>query len=159
MSDAFYSAPSYMSGGYIVYGERRRQRGAGIMGSFRKYMAPIGRQAFKGIKQVARSKTMRRIGKAAAAKGAEVLTGVAVDALTGQNVGESFKNRTRDVALRTLTGEEQQQRRQPQGRKRHIQKLKQTPNTSNLITSTARAPPWKKRRIISRAALNRNSLF
>jgi hypothetical protein len=134
------------------------------MGSFRKYMAPIGRQAFKGIKQVARSKTMRRIGKAAAAKGAEVLTGVAVDALTGQNVGESFKNRTRDVALRTLTGEEEQQqqqqrRRQPQGRKRHIQKLKQTTNTANHITSTARTPSRKKRRIISRAALNRNSLF
>ena len=105
MNANFYTAPTNMSGGYTVYGGYRRQRGAGIFGSFRKYMAPIGRQAFSGLKSIARNKTVQDIAKKAAAKGAEVLTGVAVDALQGRNIGESLRERGREVALRTLTGE------------------------------------------------------
>lgn len=112
----FYAAPSNQSGGFIVYQGARRQRGAGSFGSFRRFMAPVGRQALQGIKTVgrqavqgiktvARNKTVQNIAKQAAAKGAEIATGVAVDALQGRNIGEALKERSRDVALRTLTGQ------------------------------------------------------
>ena len=106
MSANFYAAPSVMSGaGFTVYGGYRRQRGAGIFGSFRKYMAPIGRQALSGMKTVAANKSVQNMAKQAAAKGAEVLTGVAIDAIHGRNVGDSFQQRGREVALRALMAE------------------------------------------------------
>ena len=104
MSANFYSIPSNQVGGYIVYGSQRRQRGAGVFGSFRKFMAPIGRQALAGVKSIAKNKTVQDIAKKAAAKSAEVLTGVAVDALQGHNVHESLKERSRIAALEALTG-------------------------------------------------------
>ena len=186
MNTNFYAAPSHMTGGtFTVYGGYRRQRGAGILGSFRQYMAPIGRQALSGIKQIARNKTVQNIAKQAAAKGAEVLAGVAVDALQGRNIGDSLKQRSRDVALRTLVGEpmptaipdkptvssvtrnnrkrkaKSNSKRKPPPpppppRKRQVKQLKQRKRQAVRI----KAPIAKKRRrTLSRAALNREDLF
>ena len=166
----FYTAPSSMAGGFTVYGGYRRQRGAGVLGSFRKFMAPVGRQALSGIKSFARNKTVQQIAKQAAAKGAEVLTGVAVDALQGRNIGESLKERSRDAALRTLTGAPAAPAPAPapaaaaaapsRGRKKmHGKRLKQKKRLpSSKVLS--QAPARKKRRCTaSRAALNRRDLF
>ena len=158
MASNFYAAPSYMTGGYAVYGGYRRQRGAGILGSFRNFMAPIGRQALQGIKSIARNKTVRDIAKQAAAKGAEVLTGVAVDALQGRNIGESFRERGREAALRTLTG--QSGPTPGQKKRKKSKKLKQKKRMLPA-KSLLQGPPAKKRRHnkLSRAALNRKKLF
>ena len=176
MSVNFYTAPSNMTGGMIVYGGYRRQRGAGAFGSFRKYMAPIGRQALQGLKSIAKNKTVRSIAKTAAQKGAEVLTGVAVDALQGRDVGEAFKERAREVALRSLTGEptdvvpvinKRKRRRRLQQTSNQI-KRKQVKQVKNLkqrkrrpsAKIVLRGPPSKRRRrALSRAALNRRDLF
>ena len=168
MNHNFYSAPSSMSGGYIVYGGYRRQRGAGFRASFRNFMAPIktqaasfakqaGKQAVRGIKALARNETVRNIAKTAATKGAEVLTGVAVDALHGRDAGESFRERSRQAALDVLTGKEEPTQTNRRTQKR---KLTRTPSTSVAVlkqsqasvtpsakTSFVRAPRKKKRRL------------
>ncbi len=163
MSSNFYSAPSYMTGGFTIYGGYRRQRGAGIFGSFRKIMAPIGRQAISGLKKVAQNKTVQDIAKKAAAKGAEVLTGVAVDALQGRNIGESFKERGRDVALRTLTGQApaptsvapSRKRKRSKSVRKKLKQRKRLPPARELLK-----PPAKRRRhSVSRAKANRKNLF
>ena len=170
MTTAFYSAPSHMSGGYIVYGGYRRQRGAGVFGSFRKFMAPIGRQALSGIKKIASNKTVQGIAKKAAEKGAEILTGVAVDALQGRDIGQSFKERGRETALRALTGapapqasNNQVRKRKRRGRSKSVKKLKQKKRKRvSSVKLLAKGPPVKKRRratTLSRAALNRKQLF
>lgn len=157
MNNAFYAAPSSMSGGYTVYGGYRRQRGAGIFSSFRKYMAPIGRQAISGLKTIARNKAVQEIAKKAATKGAEVLTGVAVDALQGRNVGEAFKERARNATLEALGATSPEQYAKPTPRKQTRRKFKQK---KRLPPAKAIAqPPTKKRRKQSRAALNRKNLF
>lgn len=173
MTANFYAAPSHMAGGFIVYGGYRRQRGAGVFGSFRKFMAPIGRQALSGVKAIARNKTVQDIAKKAAQKGAEVLTGVAVDALQGRDIGQSFKERSRNAALTALTGEpvtttgpakraasssihRQSRKRKAQSAK----KLKQKKNRILPAKVLLKEPPAKRRRIaLSRAALNRKQLF
>jgi uncharacterized protein YbjQ (UPF0145 family) len=73
-----------------------------MFGSFRKMMAPIGRQALTGLKSLARNKTVQRMAKQAAEKSAEVLVGVAADAIQGRNAGESFKERAQNAALEAL---------------------------------------------------------
>ena len=172
MATSFYSAPSHMAGGYIVNSGYRRQRGAGVFASMRKYMAPIGRQALSGIKSIARNKTVQGIAKKAAAKGAEVLTGVAVDALQERDIGQSFKERGRDVALRTLTGEpantpaneassgsRKRKARSKSVRKTPAKKLKQNKKRMPPAKIALKEPPRKKKRVLSRAALNRGRLF
>ena len=154
MNSAFYTAPSYMSGGYTVYGGSRRQRGGGMFGSFRKMMAPIGRQALTGLKSLARNKTVQRMAKQAAEKSAEVLVGVAADAIQGRNAGESFKERAQNAALEAL-GVTHSENQVP--RKRRVRKLKQKKRTARKAIVE---PPAKKRRqAYSRAALNRKHLF
>ena len=164
MSANFYSIPSNQVGGFIVYGNHRRQRGAGAFGSFRKFMAPIGRQALSGIKSIAKNKTVQNIAKKAAAKGAEVLTGVAVDALHGRNVHESLKERSRNAALEALTGESAQSnppitkkrkragssiKSTPSGKKRKRTKsLKQKKRKASL--QALKAPVAKRRRRIKK---------
>ena len=151
MSYTFYSAPSRMTGGYTVYGGYRRQRGGGMFGSFRKMIAPIGRQALSGLKSLAKNKTVQKIAKKAAEKSAEVLTGVAVDALQGNNVGDSFKERARTAALESMGVIKTP-------RKRKVRKLKQRKRSAS--TKVITHPPTKKRRRNhSRAALNRKDLF
>lgn len=150
MSNSFYSAPSAMSGGFTVYGGYRRQRGGGIFGSFRKMMAPVGKQAWSAMKKVASNKTVQSIARKAAEKGAEVVAGVAVDALQGRNIGESIKERARDAALQSLGVPPSNA--VPQ--KRFKQKKRLAP-AKNIFE-----PPAKKqRRTISQAALNRKNLF
>ena len=99
----FYAAPSNQSGGYIVYKGARRQRGAGAFGTFRDYMAPVGRQALQGMRSVT-SKLAHDVAKQAAARGAEVAAGVAWDTIRGRNVGDSLKARGKQAALKTLAG-------------------------------------------------------
>ena len=152
MAHNFYTAPSYMTGGYAVYGGSRRQRGGGIFASFRNALAPFGRQALAGIKSMAKNKTVRRIARQAAEKSAEVLAGVAVDALQGRNVGESFKERSRDAALQSLGVAPAA----PAGQRKRKRKLKQK---KRLPTATAQPPAKKRRHIVSRATLNRKNLF
>ena len=157
MTSDFYVAPSYMTGGYTVYGGYRRQRGAGIFGSFRKMMAPVGKQAWSGIKKVAKNKTVQKIAKQAAKKSAEVLTAVAVDALQGRDIGESLKERARNATLESLGA------MPPPPRKRAVRNLKQKKRLPPAKTFVQ--PPAKKRRnrrplrTHSRAALNRKNLF
>ena len=92
-----------MSGGYTVYGGYRRQRGGKLFGSFRNVMAPVGKQIALGAKQaargaaqaakavvrgakgVARNKTVQKIAKNVAEKGAEVAASVAIGALQGRD--------------------------------------------------------------------------
>jgi hypothetical protein len=125
-----------------------------MFGSFRKMMAPIGRQALTGLKSLARNKTVQRIAKQAAEKSAEVLAGVAVDAIQGRNAGESFKERAQNAALEAL-GVTHSENQVP--RKRRVRKLKQRKRTARKAIVE---PPAKKRRqAYSRAALNRKHLF
>ena len=96
MSVDFYSQPSFASGRtYRFYNSSRPQNGPGILSSIASFLAPIGKMAIRGL--------TGNIGRKVASKGAEVLTGVAVDALRGQHVGESLKRRARNAALDALT--------------------------------------------------------
>ena len=106
MAANFYASPSSMTGGFNfpVYSGKRRQRGGKLFGSFRNFMAPIGKQLLQGVKTVARNQTVQNVAKNLAKRGTEVLASVAVDALHGRNVGEAFKERTREAALSALTG-------------------------------------------------------
>ena len=166
---SFYSAPSNMAGGYIIYGgyRRQRQQGAGMFGSFRKYMVPVGRNLLSGaktagrhlvsgVKAAARNKTVRKIAKKAAKTGAEVLTGATVDALQGRNVGESLKRRAQEALLNEIGGG-------PPPAKKAKKKLKQRKRRlPQSFTSQSQGPPAAKKRrqrLISRAALNRRELF
>lgn len=160
-----------MSGGYAVYGGYRRQRGGKLFGSFRKMMAPIGRQALSGLKSVARNKTVRSIAKQAAQKGAEVLSGVAMDAMQGRNIGEAFRERGREVAMRTITGEpstpaaatSHKRKRKIMNRPKKLKQRKKLAPAKKLSKRPAkklsRQPAKKRRRKLSRAALNRELLF
>ena len=174
MDSNFYSSPSNMAGGYVVYSGYRRQRGAGVFGSIRRYMAPIGKQAWsglktagthaaRGVKRLAKTKLVQDIAKKAAETGAEVLSGVAVDALQGRNVGESIKSRGRDVLLNKLTGGPAPPPPPPQAAKSRKWKKKLKQKKRSAASSTnflQQAPPAKKRRrVLSRAALNRKQLF
>ena len=171
MSVNFYSVPTNQLGGYIVYGGYRRQRGAGAFGSFRKFMAPIGRQALQGMKSLARNKTVRNIAKQAATKGAEILTTAAVDALQGRNLGEALRERGREVALRTITGEpvvapptaprKRKHASRSTSRKRKAATINNFKQTKRLASAHVlqKAPVAKKRRKGSRAELRRKELF
>jgi flavin-dependent dehydrogenase len=112
-------------------------------------LAPIGRQALQGMKSIASNKTVRHLAKEAAKRGTEVLAGVAVDALQGRNVGEALKERSREMALRAITGE---------GNKQVKKRKKQFKQSRKRPTKSHSQPPNKRRRL-SRAALNRKSLF
>lgn len=160
MSVEFYARPTFMSGGnYQVYAGGPFQRGGGILSSMRSYLAPIGSKALQGIKAMARNKTVQSIAKKAAERGAEVLTGVAVDALQGRDIGNSLKERSRQMALNTLTGNSSNASPQPRRRKKLKQKKsrKRLPSTKRI----ASAPLAKKNRTksLSRASLNRSELF
>ena len=150
----FYSAPSNMAGGYTVYGGYRRQRGGGIFASIRNAMAPIGRVALTAMKSLAKNKTAQKIAKQAAKKGAEVLTGVAVDTIQGRDVGESFKERSREAALQTLAGAPSDASTKPK-RKRKLKQKKRSAPAKNITQPAAK----KRRQSLSRAALNRKNLF
>lgn len=164
MAASFYSAPSIMSGGFTVYGGYRRQRGGGLFGSFRKFMAPMGRQALSGIKSLARNKTVRDLAKKAAEKSAEVLAGVAVDALQGRNIGEAIKERGRQAALNTIMGGPEtsnppRKRKAAKSKGKRGQKLKQRKRLGSAKVVLQGPPRKKRRRALSQAASNRNSLF
>ena len=80
MTVDFYSQPTFASRGkYRVYNSSRTQNGSGILSSIASFLAPMGKRLLSSF------------GKKVAAKGAQVLTGVAADALRGQRVGDSIK--------------------------------------------------------------------
>ena len=101
----FYSKPSSMTGGLLpIYAGKRRLKGGKLFGSLRNFMAPIGKQILHGLKTVAKNKSVQNIAKEVAKRGTEVLANVAVDALQGRHVGESFKERAKEAALNAITG-------------------------------------------------------
>ena len=150
-----------MSGGaFTIYSGTRRQKGGGILGSIRKVMSPVGRNMLKGIKTIAKNKTVRDIAKVAAQKGAEVLTNVAVDALQGQHIGQSLGQRTKQAALEALTGnassnEPAQKRRKVTVKSSYINTSKKLKQKKGL--KRKKITRGKKR--LSRAELNRKQLF
>lgn len=154
MSIEFYSRPTFMSGGlYRVYAGSRPQHGSGILSNIRSYMAPLGSTALRGLKSVARNKTFRQVAKKAAEKGAEVLTGVAVDALQGEHIGESLKSRSRQAALETLVGPPSNNSRRK--KLKQNQKSKKTKKRLPSATEAIKQPVTKKRRL----KINRGELF
>lgn len=151
-----------MTGGaFTIYSGSRRQRGGGFLGSFRKIMAPVGRNMVKGIKTIAKNKTVQEIAKAAAQKGAEVLTNVAVDALQGQHIGHSLGQRTKQAALDALTG--QSSSSAPVAKKRKVTVKSSYINTSKKLKQKKRLGRKRKvtrgKKRLSRAELNRKELF
>ena len=146
MIDSFYTQPSKQS--FVVYsGGYVHQRGAGVFGSFRKFIAPVGKSALSGMKSIAKNKTVQKIAKKAATKGAEVLTGVAVDALQGRDIHESLKERSRDAALQALTGQSntgisnKQKKRRKRKRNQSLKQRERLPPVHAI-----KAPPAKKRK-------------
>lgn len=128
MTVEFYSQPTSASGGsFRVYTSSRPQNGSGVLSSLVSFLAPIGRFAMRALRG--------RIGKRVAAKGAEVLTGVAADALRGKRVGESVKKRSLE-ALSTTN-------------RRPRKKLKQRPKKAVKRAASAFSKSSKKKRITS----------
>ena len=194
----FYANPSYMTGGnYIVYSGARRQRGGAFLSSFKSAMAPLGRgmlsgakvagrhmlsgakyagkNVISGVKKAAKNETVRQIAKQAVQKGSEIAASAAVDALQGRNLGEALRERSREVAFKTLTG---QDTNTAPTRKRKRVKLKQKGNAAKRQrhnpppASTKKVVVVKKKHLkrlkrrkytkkgrFSRASLNRNNLF
>lgn len=143
MYSDFYAGPSYNSSPrYPIYTGGRRAIGGGILGSFRQFMAPVGRAAVSGIKNIARNENVRNVAKTvlkeAAKRGTEILTNVAVDALQGKNVDEAFREHGKAAALNMLTslGDSSDD----EIRKRKIAKRRITP-VAAATTTAAAAPP------------------
>ena len=80
---AFYSQPSYVQrgGGLPVYSGSRRQRGGSILGALKSFIMPI----FQTVKR-----SVVKQGKQAALNMAK---NVALDAISGRNIGNSIKTR------------------------------------------------------------------
>ena len=175
MSGSFYASPSYLSGGsYTIYSGARRHRGGSFLGSLSKFMAPIGRQAFSGLKTLARNKTVRDIAKQAIVKGAEAAANVTADALQGRNVGNAIQEHSKEAALNVLANSTQPTSRklkQNKDRSRKVsyslpaQKRKRpAPATKSKgikrKRSKSRPPqPSKRKRSLSRAERQRKELF
>ena len=131
MAAEFYARPSYMNGGaFTIYSGSRRQKGGGILGSIRNALMPAGRTAMKALKSLARNKTVRGLAKQAVKRGTQVLTNVAVDALQGQDIGQSFKRHGKEAALQAIVGddedEEDYEAPPKKRRKKKSKKLKQS---------------------------------
>ena len=139
---------AYMMIGYLpIYTRARRYRGGGFFNFTRKFMAPIGRSMFSGVKSLARNKTFQKIGKKALQKGVEVTANVAVDALQGRNVGESIRDHSRQAALNALVGPDKPR------------KLKQRKRRASAAVLHKSQTKRKRRKTTLRAALNRKHLF
>ena len=86
----FYSQPSHVGGGFPVYSGSRRQSGGNIFGALSRMVLPL----------------LRPLGKALGRRAIGVASNVALDALNGKSVGQSFKQRSAAAAkkgLRDLT--------------------------------------------------------
>lgn len=162
----FYSHPSYMNGGsYTIYsGSRRQQKGGGMLGSFKKLVVPfgrramttmkkvvvpLGRQVLKGAKNLAKNKTAQKIAMEVAKQGTKMLGEVVSDAMNGENVGTSLKNRGKAAALEFIADESKEP-------KKVSKNLRQTKRPAPKSINATRA---KKYRRLSRAKLNRKNLF
>lgn len=166
MTSSFYANPSYMNGGsFTIYSGSRRQRGGGFLGSLRSVMKPVGQNIIKGVKAIARNKAVQDIAKAAAQTGTQLLANVAVDALHGQDIRDSFSNRGKQAALNILTGDNDS----PPSKKR-----KMIVNNNSSYVNTQEAPSrklkqkkgktivrknYRRQKRLSRAELNRKDLF
>jgi len=161
MATNFYSVPTYMSGGaFSVYAGSRRQLGGGFFSSLRSSLKPVGRTMLTGMKNIAKNKTFQEIAKTAAQKGAEVLTGVAVDALQGQHIGKSLEERSKRAALEALIGNDDS----PPPSKRRKTKIQPRKTTRKVVKGLKQKTFPKRiskqtRNKLSRAALNRKLLF
>ena len=155
-----------MNGGsFTIYSGSRRQRGGGFLGSLRNVMKPVGQNLIRGVKAIAKNKAVQDIAKAAAQTGTQLLANVAVDALHGQNIRDSFTNRGKQAALNLLSGENDS----PPKKKR---KVIVNDNSSYVNTKKSSSQKLKQknrptvvrknhRRVkrLSRAELNRKDLF
>ena len=105
MCNNFYAGTSNTTRGYLpIYAGRRRHRESGFFSSARKFLAPIGRSMFSGVKSLAGNKAFQNIVKKALQKGVEVAANVTVDALQGRNVDESIRDHSKQAALNALVG-------------------------------------------------------
>ena len=173
MSANFYAGPSHMLGGaFTIYSGTRRQRGGSFFGSLKKIMVPVGQSAVRGLKAAARNPMVQSAAKRVLEQGIALGTNVAVDALQGRNVGESIRERAREGALQALTGTPtgSAPTQTPKRKRKRPRKLKQRKATP--VHATSHQPPAKRRktsrsqtavkkrkRSLSRAALNREELF
>ena len=162
-----------MSGGsFTIYSGARRHRGGSFLGSLSRFVAPLGRQAFSGIKQLAQNKTVRNIAKQAIARGAEAAANVTADALQGRNVANAIKQHSREAANSVLDDAMASPPRKLKQKKAKAVKVvsysipnKKTRSAANKTRgrkrkqSSSQPPPSKRRRKLSRAAQQRKELF
>ena len=85
----FYSRPSYVGGGGVIFSGARRQRGGSIFGALKSVVMPV-------LKRVGRS-----FGRIATKNALGLATDVISDTLSGRNVKDSLKNRGREHLLST----------------------------------------------------------
>ena len=123
----------------------------------RNNSSSIGKRLVSGVKSLARNKTLRRMGKKALVKGAEIGAQVAVDALTGRHIGESITTRSKEAALETLTGQRATSIKRPSIHLRR--KLKQRKRAAPFSIDKSQPPGKRLRKARSRARLNRRQLF
>lgn len=83
---AFYSRPSYMSGGGAIFAGARRQRGGSILGALKKVVKPFANNFGKSIKSNALGLAKDVIG----------------DVVKGRNIGSSLLTRGKQRGLKTL---------------------------------------------------------
>lgn len=162
-----------MSGGsFTIYSGARRHRGGSFLGSLSRFVAPIGRQAFSGIKRLAQNKTVRNIAKQAIARGAEAAANVTADALHGRNVADAVQQRSKEAAITLMDDTMQSPPRKLKQKKAKAVKVvsystphKQTRPAAHTARgrkrkqSSSQPPPSKRRRKLSRTVRQRKELF
>lgn len=132
----YYSKPSYP-----VFVGGRRQVGGGVFGSLARSFLPFLKRAAVPV--------LKEVGKGALELGANV----ASDALRGENIGQSFKERAKDSAIKFLDGVTSVRPKRKRKRKRtQVGSGRVTKQTKRRRvrrrTSTVRKPknPRKRRR-------------
>lgn len=129
-----------MSGGaFTIYSGARRHRGGSLLGSLSRFVAPLGRQAFTGIRKLAQNKTVRNIAKQAIAKGAEAAANVTADALQGRNVADALKQHSKQAVVTVLDDTMQSPPPPPR-------KLKQKKARTGKVVTYSPITPQKRKR-------------
>jgi len=135
-----------------------------------------GKNLASGMRKASKNEAVQEIARQAVQKGSEIAASAAVDALQGRNLDEALRERSREVALNTITGQSSNNTKATPSRKRKKLKQKGNPTKKRRVTpsaSTTRVVVVKKKtrkkrktkRIhnnkgrFSRALSNKNNLF